>query len=82
MLRKVVLEHGGHRYNGTVRNISQSGALIEGLWNVPPETSFRFYLSETYAVTAICKWSEGERMGVEFAEPLHLDETGGSRRWR
>ncbi|WP_125955843.1 EAL domain-containing protein [Novosphingobium sp. UBA1939] len=76
MLRKVVLEHGGHRYNGTVRNISQSGALIEGLWNVPPETSFRFYLSETYAVTAICKWSEGERMGVEFAEPLHLDENG------
>ena len=35
MLRKVVLEHGGQSYNGTVRNISTTGALVEGLWNVP-----------------------------------------------
>ena len=36
MLRKVVLEHSGEFYNGTIRNISQGGAMIEGLWNVPP----------------------------------------------
>ncbi|MGG2305223.1 hypothetical protein ACE4Z6_27755, partial [Salmonella enterica] len=35
MLRKVALQHGGHNYDGMVRNISQTGALIEGLWNVP-----------------------------------------------
>jgi hypothetical protein len=39
MLRRVVLDHAGQRYNGTVRNMSLTGALIEGLWNVPPARS-------------------------------------------
>ncbi|AXU19385.1 diguanylate cyclase [Novosphingobium sp. THN1] len=76
MLRKVVLDHGGHRYNAMVRNISQAGALIEGLWNVPPGTIFRVLLAENHAVTATCRWSSDDRMGVEFSMPLRLDEGG------
>lgn len=76
MLRKVVLENGGHHYHGTIRNISASGAMIEGLWNVPPGTIFTIILSEGQMVTATARWSQQDRMGVEFASPLQLDETG------
>jgi hypothetical protein len=76
MLRKVEMEHGGHRYHGTIRNISRTGALIEGLWNVPPGTLFRVRLSESHVVTATARWSSDDRMGVEFSMPLRLDEDG------
>ena len=33
MLRRVQLEHDGHAYEATVRNMSATGALVEGLWN-------------------------------------------------
>ncbi|NCU11279.1 MAG: PilZ domain-containing protein, partial [Sphingomonadaceae bacterium] len=76
MLRKVVLENGGHHYHGTIRNISASGAMIEGLWNVPPGTIFTIILSEGQMVTATARWSQQDRMGVEFASPLALDDSG------
>ncbi|MFM9934933.1 MAG: EAL domain-containing protein [Novosphingobium sp.] len=76
MLRRVVLDHGGHSYNGTVRNMSLTGALIEGLWNVPPGTIFRIQLSDGHSVTATCRWASDDRQGVEFSQPLRLDEDG------
>jgi hypothetical protein len=76
MLRKVVLEHDGELYNATIRNISQSGALVEGLWNVPPETVFRIHLGQDYAVEASSRWAKDDRMGMEFAAPLPLDASG------
>jgi diguanylate cyclase (GGDEF)-like protein/PAS domain S-box-containing protein len=76
MLRKVVLDHGDQLYNGTIRNISTTGALVEGLWNVPTGTIFRITLSETHIVTATTRWCEQDRMGVEFATPLKRDASG------
>jgi diguanylate cyclase (GGDEF)-like protein len=76
ILRRVVLEHGGQRYDANVRNISQSGALVEGLRNVPAGTIFRIHLADGQTVNGTVRWSEEERMGVEFSEPLELDETG------
>ncbi|WP_245892396.1 putative bifunctional diguanylate cyclase/phosphodiesterase [Novosphingobium guangzhouense] len=76
MLRKVVLEHGTHSYEGTVRNISQRGAMIEGLWNVPVGTTFGVHLSEGYVVMATSRWCKEDRMGLEFAQPLDLDGNG------
>ncbi|MDF8333396.1 EAL domain-containing protein [Novosphingobium cyanobacteriorum] len=76
MLRKVSLEHGGHSYHGMIRNISQTGALVEGLWNVPPGTIFRLALAEGHVITATARWSNEDRMGVEFATPLRLDDDG------
>lgn len=73
MLRKVVLETGGQFYNATIRNMSTTGALVEGLWNVPAGTQFNLALSETQIVTVIAVWSESERMGVNFAVPIHFD---------
>ena len=76
MLRKVVLDHNGQLYNGTVRNISATGALVEGLWNVPAGTIFRIAISEAHTVTATTRWCAQHRMGVEFAIPLQRDNSG------
>ena len=76
MLRKVQIEHGDHFYMATIRNISRTGALVEGLWNVPRNTIFRIRLSEHQSVTATARWSQEDRMGVEFSSALDLDERG------
>jgi len=76
MLRKIVLDHSGHLYNGTIRNISTTGAMIEGLWNVPVGTIFKVQLSQTQSVTCTTRWSEDDRMGVEFANALQRDVSG------
>ena len=76
MLRKVVLDHSGHLYNGTIRNISTTGAMIEGLWNVPVGTIFRVQISQTRSITCTTRWSAEDRMGVEFANALERDNAG------
>jgi len=76
MLRKVALSHGTHRYEGTIRNVSHTGAMIEGLWNVPPGTRFAVMLAEDYVVQATSRWCKEDRMGVEFAQPLEMDGNG------
>jgi len=76
LLRKIVLDHNGQNYNGTIRNISTTGALVEGLWNVPAGTVFHIALSEAHMITATTRWCEQDRMGVEFASPLERDASG------
>ena len=76
MLRKVVLDHHGQLYNGTIRNISVTGALLEGLWNVPVGTIFQVHLSDSHRITCTTRWSLDDRMGVEFTHPLQRDPTG------
>jgi diguanylate cyclase (GGDEF)-like protein/PAS domain S-box-containing protein len=77
MLRKVRLECEGQGYDGTVRNISRSGAMIEGLWNVPQGTVFAVHLADGMMVHATCRWCDEDRMGVEFDRALPLDSSGG-----
>ena len=76
MLRKVALQHAGQQYHGTIRNISATGAMVEGLWNVPPGTIFTIILSEGQAITATARWCQQDRIGVEFAAPLEADDSG------
>ncbi|MGZ3256021.1 MAG: EAL domain-containing protein [Croceibacterium sp.] len=76
MLRKVMLDHHGQFYHGTIRNISSTGALVEGLWNVPVGTIFSIQLSDRQTVTATTRWCAQDRMGLEFAHPLPRDSHG------
>mgnify|MGYP001984054637 CR=1 FL=1 len=76
MLRRVVLQHGDDFYNGTIRNMSVQGALVEGLWNVPEGTRFRIALSERLAVDAEVRWCCENRVGVRFDQKLRQDKTG------
>ena len=77
MLRKIVLEHNDQVYDATIRNISSTGGLVEGLWNVPAGTIFRIRISDMQATMATTRWSMEDRMGMEFAEPLQRDASGG-----
>ncbi|WP_325234168.1 EAL domain-containing protein [Sphingobium sp.] len=72
MLRTVAVHHDGHVYTGRVRNISATGALIDGLWNVPPGTIFAIELGDRVMVDATARWSKDDRMGVEFARPVDI----------
>jgi hypothetical protein len=74
MLRRVILEHEGHGYEAKVRNMSATGALVEGLWNVPVGTRFTVRISEKLKVTATARWCDEDRMGIEFATPVDLGE--------
>ena len=76
MLRKVVLEHGDQQYHATIRNISATGAMVEGLWNVPTGTIFRIHFGGGQSVTATGRWCHEDRMGMEFSAPLEIDAAG------
>ncbi len=76
MLRKVLVENGGDHYNATIRNISATGALIEGLSNVPAGTIFQIIVGDGRVVTGTARWCQEDRMGIEFASPLELDSAG------
>jgi hypothetical protein len=56
--------------------ISTSGALIEGLWNVPVGTVFKLQISQDFFVGCTTRWTLDDRMGVEFSNPLQRDEGG------
>jgi diguanylate cyclase (GGDEF)-like protein/PAS domain S-box-containing protein len=70
LLRRVVVVHNGNRLNATLRNISESGAMIEGLWNVPAGSAVRVEFSADTTVTAQVRWSRENRVGIEFHAPL------------
>ncbi|WP_375197994.1 EAL domain-containing protein [Sphingobium sp.] len=72
MLRTVAVHHEGHVYTGRIRNISATGAQLEGLWNVPEGTLFAIELGDNQTVNAVARWSREDRMGVEFTQSVDL----------
>lgn len=72
MLRKVILEHGPHRYEVTIRHISVSGAMIEGLWDASTNTVFDLQFSPDYSVKVTTRWSKEKRMGSSSRNPRRL----------
>ena len=76
VLRKIVLQHKADSYHATMRNLSSTGALVEGLWDVPPGTSFCIHLAQGVQVQGIARWCEENRMGVEFDVALERKPDG------
>ena len=72
--RKIELEHEGRHYSANLRNISRTGALIQGLWDVPVGALFQVRISPILLVSATARWSAEDRMGIEFTEPLGIDQ--------
>jgi diguanylate cyclase (GGDEF)-like protein len=70
MLRRITIEYQGQAYTATIRNMSASGALIDGLWDVPKGTILKLTLGERGVVRASVRWSTGGRTGVEFESAL------------
>ena len=76
LLRRVVVVHNGNRLNATLRNISEGGAMIEGLWNMAAGTAVRVEFSADKSVTAQVRWSRENRVGAEFHAPLRRRADG------
>jgi diguanylate cyclase (GGDEF)-like protein/PAS domain S-box-containing protein len=78
IFRTVAVESGGYRYEAIVRNVSARGAMLEGLWNVPPSTAFKVEFSPTMVIDTTARWSQENRMGVEFDHIVDLEVLTGS----
>ena len=75
--RKVGVIHEDHRYDAVMRNLSRTGARIEGLLNVPLGTPLVVDFGEGQLAVATVRRSEGHTQGVEFETPLVSDGADG-----
>jgi hypothetical protein len=69
--------HEDHRYDVTMRNLSKTGAMIEGLLDIPVGTQFVIDFGEGQLAVAIVRRSAGSMQGLEFEVPLVDDGAGG-----
>jgi EAL domain-containing protein (putative c-di-GMP-specific phosphodiesterase class I) len=77
VLRKVGLIHEDHRYEATMRNLSRSGCMVEGLLDVPIGTPFVVDFGEGQLAVAVVRRSAGGTQGLEFELQLVDDGAGG-----
>jgi hypothetical protein len=77
VFRKIGLIHEDYRYEATMRNVSRSGCMIEGLMEVPVGTQFVVDFGEGQLAVATVRRSAGAMMGMEFEQALVDDGAGG-----
>jgi EAL domain-containing protein (putative c-di-GMP-specific phosphodiesterase class I) len=77
MYRRVGIIHEDHRYEVVIRNLSRTGASIEGLLDVPLGTEFVLDLGGGQLVVSRVKRSEGYSQGLGFEVPLISDGADG-----
>ncbi len=77
VFRKIQVIHDDHSYEVTLRNLSKTGALIQGLADVPKGTQFVVDLGGgQLAVTTVIRTS-ADTQGLEFEQHLIDDGSGG-----
>jgi len=77
LFRKVGVIHEDHRYAAVLRNLSRTGAMIEGLLEVPVGTDLVLDLGEGQLAVARVRRSHGASQGLEFETPLVSDGADG-----
>lgn len=77
VFRKIGLIHEDYRYEATMRNVSRSGCMIEGLLDVPVGTQFVVDFGEGQLAVGTVRRSAGAMMGLEFEQALVDDGAGG-----
>ncbi|WP_421848515.1 putative bifunctional diguanylate cyclase/phosphodiesterase [Novosphingobium sp.] len=75
--RRIGVIHEDHRYEALLRNLSATGARIEGLVGVPVGTSLVLDLGAGQLAVVTVSRSEDATIGVEFEIPLVSDGAGG-----
>ena len=75
--RKVNVIHEDHFYSVVLRDLSKTGAMIEGLVDVPLGTEFVVDFGEGQLAVAKVKRSENDQQGLEFETALVDDGAGG-----
>jgi diguanylate cyclase (GGDEF)-like protein len=77
MFRRVGVIHDDHRYDALMRNMSKTGALIDGLLGVPEGTGLVLDLGGGQLAICTVTRVEGALIAVEFETPLVSDGAGG-----
>ncbi|MCP5396447.1 MAG: EAL domain-containing protein [Sphingomonadaceae bacterium] len=77
VFRRIGVIHEDHRYDAVMRNLSRTGARIEGLLHVPLDTQLVLDLGEGQLVVATVRRSHEHAQGLEFETPLVSDGAGG-----
>jgi diguanylate cyclase (GGDEF)-like protein/PAS domain S-box-containing protein len=75
--RRISVIHEDHSYNVILRNLSKTGAMIEGMLEVPVGTPMVLNLGGGQLAVASVRRSEGYMQGVEFETPLISDGADG-----
>ena len=79
MYRKVRAIFGNHYRSVLIRNLSETGALVEGLDDVPFGSQLVIDFGEGHLVFATINRSRNRQQGLVFEEPLVSDGRGGLR---
>jgi predicted signal transduction protein with EAL and GGDEF domain len=77
VFRLIGVIHDDHRYEAVMRNLSKTGAEIEGLLGVPVGTGLVVDLGSGQLAVGTVNRSEGATIAVEFETPLVSDGAGG-----
>jgi diguanylate cyclase (GGDEF)-like protein len=77
MFRKVRAIFGNHYRSILIRNLSETGALVEGLEDVPLDSQLIIDFGEGQLVFARVMRSRNHQQGLEFETPLVSDDHGG-----
>lgn len=77
VFRKIQVIHDNYAYEVTLRNLSRTGALIQGLADVPKGTQFVVDLGGGQLAVATVMRSSGDTQGLEFEQSLVDDGSGG-----
>jgi diguanylate cyclase (GGDEF)-like protein len=77
VFRKIQVIHDDYAYEVTLRNLSRTGALIQGLADVPKGTQFVVDLGGGQLAVATVTRSSGDTQGLEFEQSLVDDGAGG-----
>ena len=77
VFRRIGLIHEDHYYEVTLRNLSRTGAMIEGLEDVPVGTMFVLDFGGGQLAVATVKRTDDDTQGVEFEAALVDDGAGG-----
>lgn len=77
VFRRIGVIHDDHRYEALMRNLSKTGALIDGLLNVPEGTGLVLDLSGGQLAVCTVTRVQDAMIAVEFETPLVSDGAGG-----
>lgn len=77
VFRRIGVIHDDHRYDALMRNLSKTGALIDGLLGVPEGTGLVLDLGGGQLVVCTVTRAQDAMIAVEFETPLVSDGAGG-----
>ncbi len=77
MFRRIGIIHDDHRYEAVIRNLSKTGAMIEGLVGVPEGTPMVLDLGAGQLAVCTVARSQEAHIAVEFEATLVSDGAGG-----